>query len=276
MPKPTREPAYERRYRNALERAADAIDKMIDAWDGSNVDALAQDIASQSLRIEPWARRTAADMLHGAAMADKRRWQAMSESMSGSMRAMLKKVGNASPTGAEYNRLLDDQVHLIKSMHTDQAERVHEIVREAHLTSIRANDTARLVRELWLKTGTQAGKAKAQLIARTESSRAASSLTQVRAESIGSKGYIWRTIKDTDVRKSHRDLDGEYIPWGSPPTTDNLTGHAGCVPNCRCYPEPVLPTRVTTILPSEIAIPTTGGADETPSPFFHLGTYATK
>ena len=276
MPKPTREPAYERRYRNALERAADAIDKIVDSWDGSNVDALAQDIASQSLRIEPWARRTAADMLHGAAMADKRRWQAMSESMSGSMRAMLKKVGNASPTGAEYNRLLDDQVHLIKSMHTDQAERVHEIVREAHLTSIRANDTARIVRELWLKTGTQAGKAKAQLIARTESSRAASSLTQVRAESIGSKGYIWRTIKDTDVRKSHRDLDGAYIPWDSPPTTDNLTGHAGCVPNCRCYPEPVLPTRVTTIQPSEIAIPPTGGADETPSPFFHLGTYAKK
>ena len=276
MPKPTREPAYERRYRNALERVADAIDKMIDAWDGRNVDALAQDIASQSLRIEPWARRTAADMLHGAAMADKRRWQAMSESMSGSMRAMLKKVGNASPTGAAYNRLLDDQVHLIKSMHTDQAERVHEIVREAHLTSIRANDTARLVRELWLKTGTQAGKAKAQLIARTESSRAASSLTQVRAESIGSKGYIWRTIKDTDVRKSHRDLDGEYIPWDSPPTTDSLAGHAGCVPNCRCYPEPVLPTRVTTIQPAEIAIPTTGGARETPSPFFHLGTYAKK
>ena len=276
MPKPTREPAYERRYRNALERVADAIDKIVDSWDGSNVDALAQDIASQSLRIEPWARRTAADMLHGAAMADKRRWQAMSESMSGSMRAMLKKVGNASPTGAAYNRLLDDQVHLIKSMHTDQAERVHEIVREAHLTSIRANDTARLVRELWLKTGTQAGKAKAQLIARTESSRAASSLTQVRAESIGSKGYIWRTIKDTDVRKSHRDLDGEYIPWDSPPTTDNLTGHAGCVPNCRCYPEPVLPTRVTTIQPAEIAIPTTGGAGETPSPFFHLGTYAKK
>ena len=275
MPKPTREPAYERRYRNALERVADAIDKMIDAWDGRNVDALAQDIASQSLRIEPWARRTAADMLHGAAMADKRRWQAMSESMSGSMRAMLKKVGNTSPTGAAYNRLLDDQVHLIKSMHTDQAERVHEIVREAHLTSIRANDTARLVRELWLKTGTQAGKAKAQLIARTESSRAASSLTQVRAESIGSKGYIWRTIKDTDVRKSHRELDGTYIPWDSPPTTDNLTGHAGCVPNCRCYPEPVLPTRVNPpTQKQERAEQTAPG--ETPSPFFHLGTYAKK
>ena len=276
MPKPTREPAYERRYRNALERVADAIDKMIDAWDGRNVDALAQDIASQSLRIEPWARRTAADMLHGAAMADKRRWQAMSESMSSSMRELLKKVGNASPTGAAYNRLLDDQVHLIKSMHTDQAERVHGIVREAHLTSIRANDTARLVRELWLKTGKQAGKAKAQLIARTESSRAASSLTQVRAESIGSKGYIWRTIKDTDVRKSHRDLDGEYIPWDSPPTTDNLTGHAGCVPNCRCYPEPVLPTRVTAIQPASTATPPTVGAGENPSQFFHLGTYAKK
>lgn len=282
MSKPPREPAYERRYRNALERVADAIDKMVDSWDGSSVDALAGDIAAQASRIEPWARRTAADMLNGAAMADKRKWQRMSESMSGSMRTLLKKVGNTTPTGAAYNRLLDDQVHLIKSMHTDQAERAHEIVREAHLTGIRANDTARLVRELWLKTGKQAGKAKAQLIARTESSRAASSLTEVRATSIGSKGYIWRTIKDTDVRASHKALDGAYIPWDSPPTTDNLTGHAGCVPNCRCYPEPVLPTRIDAArrTAGEIdrpapqpKMPSMPDAGKAPSPFFHLGNY---
>ena len=281
MSKIKREPAYERRYRNALERVADAIDKMVDGWDGKDADTLADAIAQQADRIEPWARRTAADMLNGAAMADKRKWQRMSESMSGSMRALLKKVGNVTPTGAAYNKLLDDQVHLIKSMHTDQAERVHEMVREAHLTSIRANDTARLVRELWLKTGKQAGKAKAQLIARTESSRAASSLTQVRAESIGSKGYIWRTIKDTDVRASHKALDGAYIPWDSPPTTDNLTGHAGCVPNCRCYPEPVLPTRIEAKRTAgdidrpapQPKMPPMPDAGKVPSPFFHLGNY---
>ncbi|MDR0067994.1 phage head morphogenesis protein, partial [Acinetobacter sp. 11520] len=29
--------------------------------------------------------------------------------------------------------------------------------------------------------------------------------------------------------------------WDNPPTLDNLKGHAGCLPNCRCYPEPSIP-----------------------------------
>jgi len=84
-------------------------------------------------------------------------------------------------------------------------------------------------------------RSRALLIARTEVTRTATTLTQARAEHIGSEGYIWRTAGDGDVRPSHRAMNGKFVRWDSPPTLDNLTGHAGCVPNCRCYAEPVIP-----------------------------------
>jgi uncharacterized protein with gpF-like domain len=35
-------------------------------------------------------------------------------------------------------------------------------------------------------------------------------------------------------------MDGQFVKWSEPPTLDGLTGHAGALPNCRCYPEPVV------------------------------------
>ncbi|EFI2486087.1 phage minor head protein, partial [Escherichia coli] len=63
-----------------------------------------------------------------------------------------------------------------------------------------------------------------------------------RALSIGSNGYIWRTAEDGDVRHSHREMEGKFVEWGKPPTLDGMTGHAGELPNCRCYKEIVFPT----------------------------------
>jgi uncharacterized protein with gpF-like domain len=36
-------------------------------------------------------------------------------------------------------------------------------------------------------------------------------------------------------------MEGKFVRWDEPPTLDNLTGHAGALPNCRCRPEPVIP-----------------------------------
>ncbi|EOT9334790.1 phage minor head protein [Escherichia coli] len=75
----------------------------------------------------------------------------------------------------------------------------------------------------------------------TELGRATGALDQARALSIGSNGYIWRTAEDGDVRHSHREMEGKFVEWGRPPTLDGMTGHAGELPNCRCYKEIVLP-----------------------------------
>lgn len=75
----------------------------------------------------------------------------------------------------------------------------------------------------------------------TELGRATGALDQARALSIGSNGYIWRTAEDGDVRHSHREMEGKFVEWGRPPTLDGMTGHAGELPNCRCYKEIVFP-----------------------------------
>jgi uncharacterized protein with gpF-like domain len=37
-------------------------------------------------------------------------------------------------------------------------------------------------------------------------------------------------------------MEGKFVAWDKPPKlTDGTTGHAGEFPNCRCYPEPVIP-----------------------------------
>jgi SPP1 gp7 family putative phage head morphogenesis protein len=133
-------------------------------------------------------------------------------------------------------RLLDEQVTLIKSIPLDAAKRVHRLTLEGIENSGRASEVAKEI----MRSG-EVAKSRATLIARTETSRTATVLTQARAEHIGSDGYVWRTSGDSDVRPSHRRMNGKFVPWNHPPTLDNLTGHAGALPNCRCYPEPVIP-----------------------------------
>jgi len=47
--------------------------------------------------------------------------------------------------------------------------------------------------------------------------------------------YIWRTVKDSDVRPAHAAREGQIFSWTSPPEG----GHPGEDYNCRCWAEPV-------------------------------------
>lgn len=97
----------------------------------------------------------------------------------------------------------------------------------------------------------QLTKSRARTIARTETSKATTALTQARSEQSGLRWYVWRSSKDQRVRFSHRFMardGGVLIPWTEPPAPEALVGekstlgyyHAGNCPNCRCYPEPLL------------------------------------
>jgi SPP1 gp7 family putative phage head morphogenesis protein len=104
-------------------------------------------------------------------------------------------------------------------------------------------------------------RSRAELIARTETGRAASALTQARAEYIGSPGYLWRNANDYKVRPeigikhfaklntlakgSHRKLEGTFHRWDDPPIAgvNGERAHPGSIYNCRCWAEPVLPQR---------------------------------
>jgi SPP1 gp7 family putative phage head morphogenesis protein len=152
------------------------------------------------------------------------------------MSRALKDEIRTAPTGEALRRLLDEQVHLITSLPLDAAERVHEIATKQLYSGDRADVLAKQI----LRSG-DVSKSRANLIARTEVARAASGLVQARATHVGSEGYVWRTANDRDVRKSHKGMSGKFVRWDSPPVLDKMRGHAGQFPNCRCYPEPVVP-----------------------------------
>jgi len=149
---------------------------------------------------------------------------------------------------------MNEQVELITSLPLDAAQRVHELAVGSLYTGARAKEISTEI----LKTG-DVTRARANLIARTEVGRAATTLTKVRAQHVGSEGYIWVSSHDGDVRPasgtknfakyntlamgSHRALDGTFHRWDDPPVASpkGERAHAGCIYNCRCWARPVLP-----------------------------------
>jgi SPP1 gp7 family putative phage head morphogenesis protein len=192
---------------------------------------LKERLRKYSEAITPWASSVAERMLADVSRRDRDAWRARSAEMGRLLRTEIAEA----PTGHAMRRLLGEQVGLITSLPTEAGERVHRLVQEGMVNSTRASEISREI----MRSG-EVAESRARTIARTEVGRAATTLTQVRAESVGSEGYIWR-IADRGARPSHKAMEGKFVRWDSPPTLDGLRGHAGCLPNCRCLPEPVLP-----------------------------------
>lgn len=224
----------ERQYHGALRNLARQVGLFIAAWDfdRGSLPKLNEMLAAYATAIEPWAIRTAAKMLKEVDQRDAAVWRQAGQAIG---REMSIEVLSA-PTGRAYMALLEAQVGLIKSIPLEAAQRVQRLATEGLHGGKRASE---IVKEL-ARSG-EVAEGRARTIARTETSRAASTFTEARAQHLGSPGYIWMTSEDGDVRESHREMLGKFVPWGQPPTLDGMTGHAGCLPNCRCYPKPVLP-----------------------------------
>jgi SPP1 gp7 family putative phage head morphogenesis protein len=229
--------AAESSYNTRLRQVAKQIDVIIKGLAPDGIvrdDGVLKALRGYSEVIEPWAQSVARYMLADVSKRNAKAWKEQGNDIAS---ALLTELSH-SHTGHVFFQLQQQQVALIQSLPLDAAQRVHRLTQEALISSARASTVAAEI----LKTG-QVSKARATLIARTEVSRTASNLTQARAQFAGSLGYIWRTSGDSDVRSTHKRMNGKYVPWGTPPQTDaNLDPyHAGCGPNCRCYPEPVLP-----------------------------------
>ena len=197
------------------------------------LDGIVKALRGYAELIGPWAESAAGYMLADVSRRNEATWRTAGEEMAAPLRQEIR----TAPTGALFQRLMAEQVSLIKSLPIDAAERVHALVTESRSSGERASEIAKKI----LETG-DVTRARATLIARTESARASSVLTQARAQHIGSTHFIWRTSGDFDVRESHAEIDGHAFRWDAPPKTDNLPAYiAGAGPNCRCWPEPVLP-----------------------------------
>lgn len=234
----------EKQYATQLRKVARHVGDIIRNHRPETSDGMAEIraiLAKYSEVIEPWAKVAAARMIADVGRRDLKAWEQNSQAMGRSLR---EEIANA-PTGQFLRAKLAENVKLIKSLPTEAAQRVHNLTLEGINKATRASEIAEEI----ARSG-EVTIGRANTIARTEVSRTASGLVEARSRHVGSEGYIWRSVGDSDVRNkdgnpvgSHRLLNGKFIRWDSPPvaSTSGDRYHAGCGPNCRCYPEPVLP-----------------------------------
>ncbi len=217
--------SYARTLRNLAKKITHVL--------ANNEPAKAEDILRRYVKeVEPWAEAKARDMLAQVSKDNANQFQRLSRQMGLDMRAFLKDA----TVGKCVRSLLRRNIDLITSLPRRAAEEAGKLAHESLVTGMRADDITAEIRKLGAKTEYQAKR-----IALTEISKAHTALTQVRAADVGSEGYIWRTAHDGGVRESHKAMEGKFVPWNKKPTLDNMTGHAGEFPFCRCYPEPVIP-----------------------------------
>ncbi|WP_105326119.1 phage minor head protein [Acidaminococcus provencensis] len=142
-----------------------------------------------------------------------------------------------------FREIIDRNAELIKSVPADATQALARAMAEGYEAGVRPEDLKADI----MNRFSDLTEAKARLIARTETSKAATALTRVRAQRIGAEWYVWRTSEDARVRSSHAHMDGVLVNWSDPPSPEKLIGmkdygsyHAGEFPNCRCYAEPLL------------------------------------
>lgn len=206
-------------------------------YDGSNdsITEIMANLDAYSQIIDGWANRVAETFAAGVLRENDKQWRQMSREIHHG----LKGIVDDTPIGDVMRSIVYEQVKYMKSLPVEAADRVYDIQNRAIEAVVNGERASVLQKEI-MRTG-EVAESRAKLIARTEIGRANGALTQARALACGSVGYIWRTAHDSDVRHSHKNMEGQFVSWDKPPTLDGLTGHAGCVPNCRCWCEVVFP-----------------------------------
>jgi len=219
----------EKAYERQLLSVSDQIRSALETASPADAERLLREYAKI---VDPWARQSAANMMASVDRKNVQAWQSAAKRAGLDMRVLMASPGVGEATRAAIER----NAGLITSLVTVAADDVAKAVADNLAMGSRADDLAKRLRGI-----AHVSASRARTIARTEVSKAGTALTLARAESVGSTGYIWRTARDGDTRESHAAMEGVFVPWDKPPTIDKMEGHAGCFPNCRCYPEPVIP-----------------------------------
>lgn len=88
----------------------------------------------------------------------------------------------------------------------------------------------------------KSGVTRAKLIARTETAKLQTVITENRASDLGSICYKWKSSNDVRTRESHKKMNDVIVFWrknSEKPLLDEMQGNAGEFPNCRCSPLPI-------------------------------------
>ena len=159
----------ERVYRTHLRKIAKHVEDLFDGFplgDLETIPTIEHLLRRYAEALTPWAEVTAARMLDDLNRRDEQAWMQIAQEMSRALRDELRRA----PTGETMRALMAEQVGLIRSIPLEAAERVHRLTIEALEDGTRA---AAISKEI--QRSGEVAKSRADLIARTEVSRAATS-----------------------------------------------------------------------------------------------------
>ena len=229
---PTRR--YYADYERDLKRISVKVGDLISSMRIRNKDDLQRlidKLSGYSAKVEKWSGKVAENMVDKLNSANLRDWHKHSQKLSKSLRQDVK---NKQVAGIIDN-LMREQKFWICSLPGDAADKIQSYMTEA---TIRGDRWETLVDKILKIPGMNYRRAK--LIARTEGAKAASILTQARAQSIGCTHFIWRAVLDNRTRPSHRAMNGHVCEYARPPIVEGLPLIPGQTYNCRCHAEPII------------------------------------
>lgn len=148
--------------------------------------------------------------------------------------------------GDRIRQIVADNAKLIRSLPQSVADDVTAYVMRETLKGRRSEDIEKDLYKLFPRRS----KARAKLIARTETAKAQSALLRSDCELVGAEYYIWRSTHDVRTRTAHSHMDGIICNWNDPPNPERLFRenkvkpygeyHPGETFNCRCYAVPLV------------------------------------
>lgn len=226
----------EKAYQEKLAAIARQIEKIIKT---TRPELLITKLSQYSNSIFGYASNAAHTLIYNLNKQSIEQWQRQGKQINNLLKKELKTQ--------EISRLMDiyknQNISLIQSLPLDAAKRVYKILTEGYVSGARSSSLVDKIQRIG-----DISKNRATLIARTETSKISTALTQARSNVLGLDWYVWRTSQDVRVRDSHFVMSRVIVNWNEPPAPEQLKGiksklghyHAGNCPNCRCYPQSLI------------------------------------
>jgi len=236
----------ESRYLRALRRIFRQIRQAIASAVTPAAAARALLQIAASPQFDTLCREAARQMVTQLAVGQRSTWRAAAAASGQGRRiyrALMSELARTG-TGQAVSQIVQQNAQLIRTVPTQLAGRITDLVKQRRFEGFRPEDIMQEVR----KMAPHLTDVEARRIARTESSKASTALVQARAEALGLDFYIWRTARDGErVRSSHRMMEGVICRWSDPPDPEGMAGersygayHPGGIFNCRCIALPVI------------------------------------
>jgi SPP1 gp7 family putative phage head morphogenesis protein len=238
MPAFHRPRRIEEEYRRALNALMQSWLKMVPR--GTDLDAIFAYLNNGGgERVMAASDRLARGMVTATAVQNAVSWRdAARKSTQGARIYDLLKREMTGQVGAQMRELVRRHAALIRTIPQDVAQDIASQIATRQMRGERAEVIAKDIRTRI----PQITKAKVAMLARTEVSSTATSISEARAAHLSLPCYEWLSSEDRRVRPSHRMLDHVIVLWSDPPAPEALAGiksrlghyHAGKAPNCRC------------------------------------------